>query len=310
MTTNSETQSFCSAGGTGSPGPAGGHQGHRHRRRGHRPASGHATGRHRHSTAATRGFRRGRSLQRHDPRLSGRQTSVNPRSRPPRPPSGNSIRRSPWSASKTAIGREWRSARRSSARWIRSMPARPSGAPRAPRCRFWCDGRMLAEVIRVLAVDEHVRPRPLSHDAFRPGRSPGRPLHGPQHDLRRQHRRGNDGPPVHPLAARSSGGSGYLAQSSGRRVGRLPETTCGRMLDPRSFLHRPTRTRLCVGCLLSPLEFRRTSYESVPTRPRRGPGHGRITRYHPPHGLQHRGSRVGALRPGAVPTASPGRRLG
>ena len=23
------------------------------------------------------------------------------------------------------------------------------------RCRFWCDGRMLAEVIRVLAVDEH-----------------------------------------------------------------------------------------------------------------------------------------------------------
>jgi len=26
-----------------------------------------------------------------------------------------------------------------------------------PRCRFWCDGRMLAEVIRVLAVDEQVR---------------------------------------------------------------------------------------------------------------------------------------------------------
>jgi sulfur carrier protein ThiS adenylyltransferase len=25
-----------------------------------------------------------------------------------------------------------------------------------PRCRFWCDGRMLAEVIRVLAVDEQV----------------------------------------------------------------------------------------------------------------------------------------------------------
>lgn len=24
-----------------------------------------------------------------------------------------------------------------------------------PRCRFWCDGRMLAEVIRVLAADEH-----------------------------------------------------------------------------------------------------------------------------------------------------------
>lgn len=26
----------------------------------------------------------------------------------------------------------------------------------APRCRFWCDGRMLAEVIRVLAVGEHL----------------------------------------------------------------------------------------------------------------------------------------------------------
>ena len=25
-----------------------------------------------------------------------------------------------------------------------------------PKCRFWCDGRMLAEVIRVLAADEHV----------------------------------------------------------------------------------------------------------------------------------------------------------
>ena len=35
----------------------------------------------------------------------------------------------------------------------RSTPAGPSGAA-GPRCRFWADGRMLAEVIRVLTVAE------------------------------------------------------------------------------------------------------------------------------------------------------------
>ena len=63
------------------------------------------------------------------------------------------------------------------------------------------------------------RPRSLPHDAVCPVRGPARPLHGPQHDLRRQHRRRADGPPVHPLAPWHAGGPRYVAQSPGRGVG-------------------------------------------------------------------------------------------
>ena len=93
------------------------------------------------------------------------------------------------------------------------------------------------------------RPRPLSHDALCAGRGPDRSMHGPQHDLRRQHRRRDDGPPVHPLAPRPAGGSGHLAQSPRRRVGRLlklPSRMAPSARDAcscriRSFFDRPPR---------------------------------------------------------------------
>ena len=69
------------------------------------------------------------------------------------------------------------------------------------RCRFWVDGRMLGEVIRVLAVADEDRPGALSHDALSPERGRTGPLHGSQHHLYGQHRRGPDAPPVHPLVA-------------------------------------------------------------------------------------------------------------
>ena len=89
------------------------------------------------------------------------------------------------------------------------------------------DGRMLGEVIRVLGRGRRHRPRPLPHDALRPVRGPARPLHRPQHDLRRQHRGRADGPPVHPLAAGHAGGPRHVAQPPGRGVGgRLIRLAC------------------------------------------------------------------------------------
>ena len=87
------------------------------------------------------------------------------------------------------------------------------------RCRFWADGRMLGEVLRVLAVAEDVGRDHYPTTLFSAVRGPARPLHGPQHDLRRQHRRRIDGPPVHPLAPRPAGGPRHVAQSAGRGVG-------------------------------------------------------------------------------------------
>ena len=64
-------------------------------------------------------------------------------------------------------------------------------------------------------VREH-RARSLPSNPFRPDRGRARPLHGPQHDLRREHCGGTDGPPVHPLAAGRAGGPRYVAEPVGR----------------------------------------------------------------------------------------------
>ena len=59
-----------------------------------------------------------------------------------------------------------------------------------PRCRFWSDARILAEVIRVLAGY-----------ALRAGSGSNRPLHSAEHHLHGQLGRRADAAPVHALAA-------------------------------------------------------------------------------------------------------------
>ena len=88
----------------------------------------------------------------------------------------------------------------------------------ATRCRFWADGRMLAEVIRVLAVADDIGREHYPTTLFRQSEAQvGRCT--AQHNLRRSHRGRNHDPPVHPLAARDAGGPRYVAQSPGRGVG-------------------------------------------------------------------------------------------
>ena len=68
-------------------------------------------------------------------------------------------------------------------------------------CRFWSDGRMLGETIRVLSASNEDEPETLRDDAVPRLRSPSRPLHGPEHDLRGEYLCGPDGPSILPLAA-------------------------------------------------------------------------------------------------------------
>ena len=72
------------------------------------------------------------------------------------------------------------------------------------RVRFWADGRMMGETVRVLAVADEVQPAALRRHAVSAIGSPARKLHVAQHDLRGVHRRRADGAPVHALAARDA----------------------------------------------------------------------------------------------------------
>ena len=96
----------------------------------------------------------------------------------------------------------------------------------ASRCRFWADGRMLGEIDPRSGRRRRARPRPLPHDPLRPARGPARPLHRPQHDLRRVDRRRPDGPPVHPLAPPPAGRSRHRLEPAGERMDRF--LTAGR----------------------------------------------------------------------------------
>ena len=71
--------------------------------------------------------------------------------------------------------------------------------------RFWTDGRMLGEVIRVLVATDADVAGVLSHDAVYWLPSAARQLHGPQHDLCGQHCRRIDGSPIYALVASIAG---------------------------------------------------------------------------------------------------------
>ena len=71
---------------------------------------------------------------------------------------------------------------------------------------FWADGRMLGEVIRVLAAADTKAADHYPDHAVCTGGGPGWALHRPQHDLRGQHHGRLDDPSVHALAARVAAG--------------------------------------------------------------------------------------------------------
>jgi hypothetical protein len=83
-------------------------------------------------------------------------------------------------------------------------------------CRFWCDGRMLGEVIRVLSVADGCRPISLCRIAVSPVRSSGRPLQGARHDLHRLNCCGIDAAPIRQVASTATDRSGRLAQLDGQ----------------------------------------------------------------------------------------------
>ena len=86
-------------------------------------------------------------------------------------------------------------------------------------CRFWCDGRMLGEIIRVLTVaDRRWAACIIPTTLFQPVRSSGRPLHGTEHDLHRRDRCWPDAPSIRPLAAASGHRSRPVAQPPGQRT--------------------------------------------------------------------------------------------
>ena len=77
---------------------------------------------------------------------------------------------------------------------------------------------------------------PLRFNLVRCIRSPARNLHVTQHDLRRQHRSGNDGSPVHTLAPRHPNRRRHQRQSAVRRMDRPRHSVTkrtGHELSPR-----------------------------------------------------------------------------
>ena len=105
---------------------------------------------------ADRRFRRGGPDQRHHPGLLGqRRGPTQGRGHGGGHPAARSGHRRGM-PSKTATGRGWKSARPSSAAWTPSTPAAAIWRSAGSRCRFWCDGRMLGEVLRVLAVADDI----------------------------------------------------------------------------------------------------------------------------------------------------------